>query len=342
MKANRSQIEKALDAPPPHVRLFLLSGTDEAGSAALAKRLVRAMGPEAERIDLDPQTLKNDPARLADEAAALSMFGDRRWIRILQAGEEILPAIEALMDVPQAGNPVVAMAGALKGSSKLLKAAQDSDMAMSFISYALDAREADQIAVAIAREAGLRLSPELARKIAEMASNDRTLMANEIEKLSLYLDAAPDRPGEVTQDVIAALSAETPEEDAGALVNAVLTGDLPAMRQELTNLSALGASLGSVLRPLQIRAMLIAQIRAEFDRSGRIDDAVKTAGRAVFWKEERTVQRQVRLWDASGIARVIQRLGAAERASRSSRNAGDVVVAAELLTIARQAARGRD
>lgn len=342
MKANRGQIEKALDAPPPHVRFFLLSGPDEAGSATLAKRLVRAMGPEAERIDLDPPTLKGDPARLADEAAALSMFGDRRWIRILQAGDEIMPALEALLEAPQAGNPVVALAGALKGSSKLLKLAQDSGAAMSFVSYAPDAREADQIAVAIAREAGLRLPPDLARRIAEIASNDRTLMANEIEKLSLYLDAAPDRPAEVTAEAIAALAAETPEEDAGALVNAVLTGDLPAMRRELTTLSALGASLASVLRPLQTRAMLIAQIRADFDRSGRIEDAVKSAGRAVFWKEERVVQRQVRLWDAGGIARVIQRLGSAERASRSSRNAGDVVVAAELLTIARQAARGRD
>ncbi len=99
--------------------------------------------------------------------------------------------------------------------------------------------------------------------------------------------------------------------------------------------------MGAVLRPLQNRAMLLASIRAEYDRSGRLDAAVEAAGKAVFWKDKTAVQRQVKLWDAAGIARALRRLGAAERASRSSRNAGDVLVTHELLTIARQAARER-
>ena len=53
MKANRGQMERALDAPgqgaAADVRFFLLYGPDEAGSQALAKRLERAMGPQAER-----------------------------------------------------------------------------------------------------------------------------------------------------------------------------------------------------------------------------------------------------------------------------------------------------
>ena len=53
------------------------------------------------------------------------------------------------------------------------------------------------------------------------------------------------------------------------------------------------------------------------------------------------VTRQVRLWDATGIARVIQRLAQAERATRSGRGTGDLLVRHELLTIARQAARER-
>ena len=67
MKANRGQIEKALDAPPSDIRFFLLYGPDEAGSTALARRLERAMGPGAERVDLDVATLREDPARLAEE-----------------------------------------------------------------------------------------------------------------------------------------------------------------------------------------------------------------------------------------------------------------------------------
>src|SRR3546814_11197284 len=67
------------------------------------------MGPDAERIDLDPSTLRDDSARLADEAASFSMFGDKRWIRVNGMGEESLPALTALLEAEAAGNPVLAV-----------------------------------------------------------------------------------------------------------------------------------------------------------------------------------------------------------------------------------------
>lgn len=341
MKANRGQAERALDAPPSDVRLFLLYGPDEAGSIALARRLERAMGPDAERIDLDGATLKGDPARLADEAASMSMFGDRSWIRVTPAGDEIVPAVEALLGAERAGNPAVVIAGALKGTSRLVKLCLDHPAVMACISYMPEGKEADQIAQAMAREQGLRLSAELARRITELTGGDRALMAGEIEKLCLYLDAAPDRPAEATAEALSALSAETPEEDVAPLVNAVLGGDVRTMTRELSALSAIGTNMGIILRPLLNRALLLANVRAEFDRSGRLDAAMDSAGKAIFWKDKGAVQRQVKLWDARGISRVIHRLADAERASRSSRNAGDVLIHQELLLIARQASRER-
>ncbi|AUW56959.1 DNA polymerase III subunit delta [Sphingobium sp. SCG-1] len=341
MKANKGQIERALDAPPADIRLFFLYGPDESGSIALSKRLERAMGANAQRIDLDGATLKNDPARLSDEAASISMFGDKQWIRVTPLGDEALPAIEALLQAEHAGNPVVAIAGALKGTSKLVKLALDHKATMACISYTPEGRDADQIAIGIARELGLRLPPDLARRITELTGGDRALMAGEVDKLALFLDAAPEHPVEATAEALNALSAESFEEDVGPLVNAVLGGDLKAMHSELAGLRVMGTNMGTILRPLQNRAMLLANIRAEFDVSGRLDAAIESAGKAVFWKDKATVTRQVKLWDANGIARVISRLGAAERASRSSRNAGDIMVTHELLTIARQAARER-
>lgn len=341
MKANRGQIEKALDAPPADIRLFLLHGPDEAGSAALGKRLERAMGDQAERVDLDGQTLRDDPARLTDEAASFSMFGDRRWIRVNGMGDESLPAVMALLQAEAAGNPVIAIAGALKGTSKLLRLATDSPMAMAFASYQPDAREAEQIAAAMAREGGLRLAPDLARRIVDLASGDRALMAGEIEKLILYLDAAPEHPREATAEALDALSADNPDSDAAPLVNAVLGGDLRAMHRELGRLAETGTAMAAVLRPLLTRAMLIAGLRMSFDDSGRLEAAVEGAGKQVFWKDKPVVTRQVRLWNAQGIARVIHRLAQAERASRSGRGIGDLLVRHELLAIARQAARER-
>lgn len=341
MKANRQQIERALDTASADVRAFLLYGPDEAGSLALAQRLERAMGDGAERIDLDGAALKSDPARLSDEAAAISMFGDRRWIRVSGAGEESVPALEALLSAPRAGNPVIVIAGAIRATSKLAKLCLDHPAALAFASYAPDEREAAQIAAAHARELGLRLSPDLARRIAELAGNDRAIMAGEIEKIALYLDAAPEHPVEATQEAIDALSAETVDADSAPLVNAVLGGNLDRLHHELAMLAASGAPLAGVTRPLLGRAMLIAEIQAAFEKTGSMDRAMESAGKAIFWKEKPAVQRQVRLWSGDATARLIQRLLAAERATRDSAGPGDVAVRHELLAVARQAARGR-
>ena len=96
------------------------------------------MGEDAERIDLSGAELKADPARLADEAAAISMFGGARWILVEPAGDEIVPALEALIEAPAAGNPVAVVAGALKPASKLLKLALAAPAALAFASYVPD------------------------------------------------------------------------------------------------------------------------------------------------------------------------------------------------------------
>lgn len=333
-------MEKAMDAPSPDVRLFLLYGPDEAGSMALVKRLERAMGDQAERIDLDGATLRGDPARLADEAASLSMFGDRRWIRVSGAGEESVAAVEALLTASQAGNPVVIIAGAIKATSKLAKLCLDHPAALAYASYAPDDKDAVQIVAALARERGLRLTPDLARRIAEAAGNDRALMAGEVEKLALYCDATPEQPADASAEAFDALSAEAVEADVGPLVNAVFSGDIDTLHHELSMMAASGTALASVTRPLIARATLIGQIHAEAERSG-LDRAIEAMGKAIFWKDRPAVQRQARAWPLDSVARLMHRLLEAERATRDSRGPGDIAVRQTLLAIARQAARSR-
>lgn len=339
MKANKNQIERALDAPSADIRIFVLHGPDEAGSAALAKRIERAMGEGAERIDLDGPGLKGDPARLADEAAAFSMFGDKRWIRISQAGDEIAPAVEALLEAPQAGNPVVLIAGNLKTTGAVLKLCLASPAAMAFASYAPEGRDADQVAVAMARELGLRLAPDAARQLSDVTGGDRGQMGGELEKIALYLDAAPDRPADAGLEELDVLLAGPVEDNLGALVNAVLSGDLPRMTSELQRARSLGASLMGMTRLLSARAVLLAGIRAHVERGGSVDAAVESAGKAVFWKDKGAVTRQTRIWTSEHIARLLHRLNEAERASRSP--LGELQIEHEMLNIARQAARAR-
>jgi len=342
MKANKGQIERALDAPPADIRLFLLYGPDESGSRALADRLERAMGPEAERIDLDSATLKGDPARLADEAASISLFGGARHIRLSLGAEDALPGIQALLEAPQAGNPVIALAGVLRGTSALLKLALADPQILAFASYVPEGQEADRLAGAMARDAGLRLSgPDVAKRLASAAMGDRAILAQEIEKFALYLDAAPDRPGELDHTALDALGADSDDGDTGRLVDAVMGGHPPGVSEEVARLSAVGIEGIPLLRAVMKRAHQLALYRSEVDRGSTIDAVLNAAGKSLFWKDKAIVQRQLGLWRSDRLATALSRLMAAERAVKSSGSLGAVAAEAELLAISRAAARAR-
>jgi len=340
MKANRPQIEKALKAPGD-TRFFLLHGPDEAGSRALAKALASAMGQEAERIDLSGAELRGDPARLADEAASISMFGGARWILVEPAGDETVPALEALLEAPAAGNPVVLVAGSLKPASKLLKLALAAPAALAFASYPPDGREAGQLVAAMARAQGLVLRSDVAQRIAESCAGNRALIEQELAKFALYADASPEAPKPIDHDVVDALGAAADEGDLGRLVDSAAGGNAAALEAELVRLRGEGLEGITLLRAMLRRMALLARLRAEVERGADPRAVMALAGKSIFFKEKEGIDRQLRRWPAALIAKAMTRLAEAERQVKSAGAVGPVAADAELFAICRQAARLR-
>ncbi|MGZ8312265.1 MAG: DNA polymerase III subunit delta [Allosphingosinicella sp.] len=340
MKANRAQVERAL-AAPADTRLFLLHGPDEAGSRGLLKKLAGAMGSGAERIDLTGAELKADPARLTDEAAAISMFGDARWVLVEQAGDEILAAVEALIEAPAAGNPVAVVAGALKPASKLLKLALASPQAVAFASYLPDARDADRLVLELARAHGLSMRSDVARRIADGAGGNRSVIEQELGKYALYLDAAPGAPRPLEHEAVDAIGADADEGDLSRLVNSVAGGDPAALEVEIVRLRAEGQEGITLIRSVLRRLALLARLRAEVEQGNSVSAVMASAGKSLFWKEKDEVERQVGRWPSALVAKAISRLVEAEREVMRPGGPGIVAADAEMFAISRQAARMR-
>ncbi|PZO92088.1 MAG: DNA polymerase III subunit delta [Sphingomonas sanxanigenens] len=341
MKASRGQIERALDKPGGDVRFFLLHGPDESGSAALADRLARAMGADAEKVEIDGATLASDPARLPDEAASISLFGGPRFIRLRLTADEAADAVAALLGAEAAGNPVVAVAGALKPASRLLKLALADPAALCFASYAPEGEDANRLAMAIGRDLGLRIAPDIGRRLVDATGGDRAVLTREIEKLALFLDAAPERPGEASHEALDRIGADMGEVDLSDLVDAVLSGQPAEAAHEIERLDAAGALNPQTLRAFQRRLSLLIQIRGAIDAGATAEDAMASAGKALFWKDKPAVARQLRLWDSARLARLNTRLLDADRQLKSSQSAGSILAAAELIAVSRAAARAR-
>lgn len=339
MKPAEARLVRALDAADPAIRLYLFHGADESGARALADRLGPALGSDAERIDLSGDVLKADPARLADEAAALSLFGGRRWIRVEPAGDESFAAVAALLEAPAAGNPVALFGAGLRKDSKLVKLAQDSPLAIVHACYPPEGRELDALAADMARATGLDLPRDVAQRLAKACNGDRAILASEIDKLALYVDAAADRPRAATAEALDALGAALDDGDLGRLTKAVFGGDLAGTDDQLAQLESDGIEGIPILRALGRRALLLAQLQAQVAGGDSIERAMETGGKAVFFRERDAVRRSLARWTPDALAIAVGRLAEAERAVKDPGFVGQALVREEVLAIARRAAR---
>lgn len=338
MKTIKGSIGRSVDDPDPKVRFYLFHGADEAQSSALGDRLAAAL--KASKQSVASGVLRGDPALLADEAGAIDMFGGSKVIVIQPAGEEILPAVEALLEAAAAESPVVAIAGKLGKTSGLLKVAESHPLALAHVSYELDARDAERLVVELARTEGLRVQPDVAASIASACANDRRMISQELAKYALYLDASPNAPKDLGSEALDAVGADLGGDFMG-IADLALGGDVRRLSDALSRIDASGKETIPVVRSLQRRLLMLAPIRARVDSGERIQSVMTSLGKSLFWKDKPMVERMLALWDSAGLARVSERAGTLERRlMRGDSPPAAEALGEELVAIARQARRG--
>ncbi|GAA4709918.1 DNA polymerase III subunit delta [Sphingomonas lutea] len=336
MKIVKAALGRTVDQPDGNIRLYLFHGPDDSQSRALGARLVQALG--ASRFLLPSGTVRSDPATLADEAGAMSLFGGARVIWIEPAGEDIVAGVEALLEGPAPVSPVVAIAGALRKTSGLLKLAEASKQAVAYAAYAPEGAEAGRMVSDVGRRYGLKIDGAVASRVAASCSNDQALVAQELQKLALYLDASPQAPKALDHDAIDAVGAEMVEGDLPRLADLALAGDVRALAEELAQLPH-GAQGIPVVRALQRRLLMLAPARARVERGESVDGVMTSLGRVLFWKDKAVVGRMLQTWDARGLATVSERAGRLERDLMFSKAPEQEMLGEELLAIARAARR---
>jgi DNA polymerase-3 subunit delta len=338
VKASKTSIGSVVDRPDNQIRFYLFHGPDDAQSRALGARLVEALG--ASRFLVPAAAAKSDPASLADEAGAMSLFGGKRVIWIEPAGDEIAPAVEALLEANATESPAVAIAGALRKTSALLKLAEASPHALAFAAYVPEGAEAERMVIDVGRTFGLKIGPPVAARVAASCGNDQAIVAQELQKLALYIGASPQSPRELDHEAIDAVGADTAEGDFLRLADLALGGELNELADELAKLSPGGTEAIPVVRSLQRRLLMLAPARARVERGERPDAVMASLGKSLFWKDKPVVARLLTRWQAKDLATLSERIGRLERELIFGPASQREALGEELLAIGR-AARGR-
>lgn len=339
MKASKSTVGRAVDQPDSKIRFFLFLGPDEAQSRGLAKRLLDSLG--AQKFAVSATACKANPALLSDEAAALSLFGERRLIWVEPAGNDLLEPVQALLAADAIESPVVAIAGALPKSSALLKLAESSAAAVAFTAYVPEGGDAARLVSDLGRRVGLKIAAPVAARLAECCAGDQAVIAQELEKLAIYVDASPHSPKELDHDAIDAVGAGDSEGSAQHLGDLALLGETTELALGVSRLSSGSSEAIPTIRSLQRRLLMLAPARARIERGERLEAVMTSFGKALFWKDKDAVAKMLRLWTADDLARIAERLGSLERTLLFDDTPERESLGEELLTIARRARSAR-
>lgn len=344
MKATQRDYAQAARKAGSKLRICFFCGADEAGASAAVQKVVATLEEPGERLELTGAELKSDPVRLVDEARSTSLFGDARHIFARVSGEEALAALQAYCDLADNGEAddawpifIVATSATDKSrSAKLLIKRADSLVA---VFYPPDLRSVTADVRAMADAAGLRLSGNLAERIAHAAGLDVRLAQSEVDKLALYLDASPQAPKQASPDDFDVIGASTEEDGFMPLVNAALGGEVRKLPGELRRLREVALNPVGVALALERRAAQLASLSARLRPGEDMQGFLKAQG--VFFREHREVGDQLQRWSGGKLERLVPRLAELHRSLLSNSQMAELILSQELAQIARYAAARR-
>jgi len=339
MKVSQKEFARAAARLAGEARVFLFCGPDEAGAQDAAERIAGLLDDPGERIELVGADLRRDPVRLGDEARSTSLFGARRHIVVRAAGDEACEAVEILLGGEVEACPVLVVAPGATDKGRTAKLLADRKDAVVATFWPPDLGAIAGAVRTMGDAAGVRISGDLAERIARAAGMDTRIARSEVVKLALFADASPESPRTADAAMFDAIGTSTEEDGFMPLVNAVLSGNCGALAGELRRLRELGLNPVGVLLALERRTAQLAQLAGKLGPRGNVKALLEQekAARRVFWKEEAELAVQLQRWRGRRLERLVERSAALHRSLLVNSQTAELLLAQGLAEIARAA-----
>lgn len=340
MKATQKDFKGIAPRAAREARVFFFCGPDEAGAQDAADLIVSHLAEPGERVELSGADLRKDPVRLGDEARSTSLFGDARHIWIRASGDEVHDAVETLLGGEAEACPVLIVATSATDKSRTAKLLAGRPDALVAMFYPPDLRAITGTVRDMADAAGVRLTGDMAERIARAAALDSRLALSEVTKLALYLDASPAAPRSADLAALDAVGARTEDDGFMSLVNVVLSGETGKLAGELHRMRELGLNPVGLLLAFERRAAQLVQLAGKLGPRGNPVDLVEAEAQArrVFWKDKRDLIAQLRTWRGPKAARLVDRLIDLHRQLLANSQNAELLLAQGLASITRAAA----
>ncbi len=319
MKLQSRQIPGFLKNPGDKIHAILVYGPEESlireRAAILGKTVVQDLSDPFNVTVLQGPDIAEDPARLNDEARAISMFGGRRLLRIENATDKNTASLKDYLGTANKDALIVLEAGALGPRSSLRKLFETVDNAVALPCYAEDERSILVFIKELCDEKGMALNADAGAFLAQSLAGDRGRARSEIEKLSLYKGA---EKTPVTLDEAQQCCGDSTTQNFDTLCYALSGRDAEKSLRALDEMSAENVQPVAMLRILMNHFRRLHMTKCRMGEGESLESIMNSFQPRIFFKYEDAFRTQISRWPKDSLERVLLRLLDLEARSKTS------------------------
>jgi len=331
-------VEGVLRRPNPQIGVYLFYGPDmgliNERARIIAERSVDDPADPFQMIRIDGDDIASDPARLADEAGTMGLFGGKRAIWVKATSRNIAPAVDAVLKGEIKDTVIVIEGGDLQKSSPLRTLCERSQKALALPCYADTGRDLGMVVDETLKASGFSLSREARTALIASLGGDRLATRGELSKLMLYAHGKQ----EITLEDVDAIMSDVSSLAMDAVVDAAFGGEGTNLEIGSRRLAAEGVHASVLLGAALRHALMLLTARLNVEEGRSIPSVMETM-RSLHFRRKPLVERHLQRWTSESLKTAIALIQSSLLETRRLAALDDTIAAKTLLDLARMARR---
>lgn len=336
MKLTYRQIDGFVKKPDPAARAILIYGPDEGmmreRSSIIGKSVVSDLNDPFNVTVMTGDALGADPARLNDEANAMSMMGGARLIRVEAAGDSLTPILKDYLKNPSPTNLVIIEGHDLGSKSSLRRLFETAPNAAAIPCYTASSGDVQTLIRQELQASGHAIDPDAISWLGQHLTGDRALARNEIEKLLIYM-GQPQPGTRIRLEDVQACCGQDGEHSLDDLIYATAGNQPEVAIRTFKQLIDEGTAIIVIQRSLQTHFRRLHFTRALMENGKSQIEAMNSLNPKIFFKWEDSFRSQVSRWPIGVLETTLNRLASLEADCKKTGAPDEILTAQAILSL---------
>ena len=291
--------------------LFLLYGENEGLKKDIRENIKTEINKKETNIELlslyENDIVENEE-NFYNSIFSGSLFSNRKIITISNGSDKIIKQIENIIDKFPNNVALIIFGNVLEKKSKLRILFEKNNSTLCVPCYLDNEKDLEYIAINEFKKNNISTSREIINLLIEKSNNDRINLKNEIEKIKSF--TLNKKKLEISD--LKNLINFSGEYKSDGLINECLCGNISRYKKILSELYTNTINYIFLLRIMNSKIQRLLSMKESQNEFVDLDSLLNTYKPPIFWKDKPIVKKQLRIWKAENLRKIIQEINETE------------------------------